>query len=293
MLKVAADIDQWNALQSKAQEARLASAFDVARRAAIEPILIKGWAIARKYSQDHVRRPGDIDLAVAPDEYERAWELSHSPEASHLNIDLHYGLRQLDTVDWSDLFEHSILIDLNGTPIRVLSEEDHLRVLCTHWLIDGGSYKDKLWDIYYAVENRSPDFDWDRCLGIVSPIRRRWLICTIALAHKYLGLNIDDLPFAAELKHLPLWITRCVEKEWSRRHRLEPILTSTHDTHLLLHQIARRIPPNPIRSTIEGEGDLYGNLRLLYQAKVIGRRLPIFLRDLLQYLKLKFRGTKD
>jgi len=293
MSRITASVEQWNSLQAKALEVRVAEVFGLFRDAGIEPILIKGWAASRKYPENLIRRPGDIDLAVAPDEYERVWELSHRPEFAYFNIDLHKGLRQLDTIGWPDLFEHSMSIELNGTPVRVLCEEDHLRVLCVHWLIDGGGYKDKLWDIYYAVQNRSADFDWDRCLNVISAVRRKWVICAIALAHRYLGLKVDDLPFVDELEPIPNWITKCVEREWRRAYRLEPVLTSTHDKRLLLHQIARRIPPNPIRATIEAEGDLYGNRRRIYQAQVIGRRALPFVRDLAAFAKLKMRGTTD
>lgn len=293
MSVVTAEADQWNLLQAKAQEVRVASAFLTFVEARIEPILIKGWAAARKYPDHHVRRPGDIDLAVAPEHYEAAWQLVRRPDVAKLNIDLHKGLRQLDALEWNELFDHSILLELQGTPIRILCEEDHLRVLCTHWLIDGGGYKDKLWDIYYAVANRSADFDWDRCLNVVSSIRRGWIICAIALAHKYLGLDVAELPFSKELEHVPGWITRCVEREWARNEKLEPILASTHDKRLLLHQVSRRIPPNPIRATIEAEGDLYGKRRLIYQAKVIGRRAFPFARDTLAFAKLKARGNND
>jgi len=293
MSVVTADIDQWHSLQAQAQEVRVASAFNAFRDAGIEPILIKGWAAARMYPRHQLRRPGDIDLAVAHENYDPAWKLTRQPEIAKLNIDLHKGLRQLDELEWDDLFDRSILVDVNGTAVRVLCEEDHLRVLCTHWLIDGGSYRDKLWDIYYAVENRAPEFDWDRCLSAVSPIRRRWVICTIALAHRYLGLEVADLPFSDELRDIPKWIIRCVEREWSRNNILEPILTSTHDTRLLLHQIGRRIPPNPIRSTIEAEGDLYGNRRWMYQAQVIGRRALPFARDTVAFAKMKIRGNND
>jgi hypothetical protein len=293
MSVVTADIDTWNSLQAKAQEIRIAGAFREFENVGIQVVLIKGWAAARKYPRSHVRRPGDMDLAVSPEDFKRASEFIVDPEVARYNIDLHKGLRQLDSVDWTDLFKHSELVDLNGTSVRVLCDEDHLRVLCVHWLIDGGGYKDKLWDIYYAVQNRSADFDWDRCLNVVSAVRRKWVICAIALAHRYLGLKVDDLPFANELETIPNWITNCVEREWSRAYRLEPVLISTHDKRLLLHQIARRIPPNPIRATIEAEGDLYGNRRRLYQAQVLGRRALPFARDLVAFVKLKMRGTSD
>lgn len=288
---VTAEIDQWNSLQAQAQELKLASAFKTFNDAGIEAIVIKGWAAARKYPSSRVRRPGDIDLAVSPGDYDRAREFIHRPDIAKFNIDLHKGLRQLDPVEWSDLFVHSMLVDLKGTQVRILCEEDHLRVLSTHWLIDGGGYRDKLWDIYYAVENRSPDFDWDRCLNVVSTVRRGWVVCAIALAHRYLGLSVDGLPFSNELGSIPKWIADCLEIEWRRAERLEPILTSTHDKGLLVRQIARRLPPNPIRATIEADGDLYGNRRWVYQAQVIGRRAMPFVRDLLSFAKLKVRGT--
>jgi hypothetical protein len=293
MSVLVADLDRWNSLQAKALETKLAEAFEACRSNGYEPILIKGWAIAQKYPNEHIRRPGDIDLAIDTKDFEEFLKFTRQPDVSKFNIDVHNGLRYLDSVDWSDLYDHSVLIDLNGTPIRILCEEDHLRVLCTHWLVDGGSFKDKLWDIYYAIENRKPDFSWDRCLNVVSSIRRGWVICSVALAHKYLDLEISDLPFSQELEYIPKWITRCVEREWARKERLEPILTSTHDKRLLLHQIARRLPPNPIRSTIEAEGDLYGNRRMIYQAKVLGRRALPFARDSLKFAKIKLRGNTD
>lgn len=293
MASVIADISQWNSLQAKVSEAQLALAFETFRDAGVEPILIKGFAAERYYPRERSRRPGDIDLAVQPEHYSKALSIVSSGFLATVPIDLHQGLRQLDTVPWQDLFARSTTFNLNGVEIRMPSDEDHLRILCTHWLIDGGGYKDKLWDIYYAVDNRSPDFDWDRCLNVVSPIRRGWVVCTIGLAHKYLGLETRDLPFRQELEHIPKWISRCIEREWDRNKRLEPILASTHDNRLLLHQIMRRIPPNPLRSTIEAEGDLYGNKRMIYQAQVVMRRAVPFARDVVRFAKLRLRGEQD
>jgi hypothetical protein len=284
------DQDKWEILLAKTHESQIISAFEFFRKNNIEPILIKGWAAAVNYPPTRKRRFGDTDLAVPPEDFEKGLTLIKQPGMAGHFIDLHNGLRQLDKLSWNSLYANSILKPLQDSLIRVLSEEDHLRLLSVHWLIDGGRFKDKLWDIYYAVENRRPDFDWDRCLNVVSPIRRRWVVCAIGIAHAYLGLNISGLPFENEAGSIPTWIKKCVEKEWKYNYNFEPILTSTHDSRLLVHQILRRLPPNPIRATIEAEGDLYGNRRALYQAKVIANRLGPFSRDLFHFVRLKMRG---
>jgi hypothetical protein len=284
---VSASLDQWNSLAALAQEVRVKTLFQIFRLRGVEPILIKGWAAARNYPDGHKRRTGDIDIAVNPENVPRAREIIKDTELYRYLIDLHAGLRHLDTVKWDDLFAHSILVDLDGTDIRVLCPEDHLRILCVHWLIDGGRYKDKLWDIYYAVERRPDNFDWGRCLDTVSQNRRRWIICVLAIAHEYLGLAIDDLPFAGELQDVPRWVRRSIEREWNRPDDLNPVLASTHDKGLLLRQVLRRLPPNPIRATIESDGDLYGSRRWFYQMAVIGRRAGPFIKDLGKYIQVK------
>jgi hypothetical protein len=286
---VASDTQTWYRLQALAQVARIAEAFQAFKDAGIEPILFKGWAAARHYPPDVTRRPGDIDLAVSEHDYQKARKLLRTPDVARLNIDLKKGFGSLDTVSWDDLVEHSILLPIDQTFVRVLCEEDHLRVLSTHWLIDGGRFRDKLWDIYYAVENRKPDFDWNRCLEIVPAHRRRWVLCTVALAHRYFGLGVSGLPFAAELAIVPPWVIKCIEREWRQTERLEPILSSTRDKRLLLHQLLRRMPPNPIRATIEANGDLYGRRRWWYQVGVIGHRAGPFMKDTARFVRLKVR----
>ena len=288
MAAVEADLSIWNRLLKGAQEQRLGATFEMFRSAGIEPVLLKGWAASRFYPSSHSRRPGDIDLAVDPLDFRRALDALEDAKLGYL-VDLHCGLRDLDSIPWEDLFDNSVLVPFNGTEIRVLCPEDHLRLLATHWLLDGGRYRDKLWDIYYAVENRGEGFNWKRCLEIVQPHRRRWVICAIAAAHKYLDLNIGDLPFAQGARTLPAWIARCIEVEWKRADDLEPVLASVHDKKLLARQIFRRIPPNPIRATIEGNGDLYGSWRWWYQIMVLFRRSMPFARDCARFFYQKLR----
>ena len=83
----------------------------------------------------------------------------------------------------------------------MLCPEDELRVLCLRWLNDGGAYKERLWDIYYAVANQPPDFDWDQCRDSVSATGRRWIVTAIAITRKYLSLEVEGLRFSVDPDH--------------------------------------------------------------------------------------------
>jgi hypothetical protein len=61
-------------------EREVAEIFKVLRSAGIEPILIKGWAIARAYPDTGLRPPGDIDLYVSPEQTAAAKAILNTPE---------------------------------------------------------------------------------------------------------------------------------------------------------------------------------------------------------------------
>lgn len=260
-------------LRKRHAEDLILNAFRGLRREGIEPILIKGWVAARNYPDSVPRFFGDIDLAVAGSEYERAKSIIAAERLG--GIDLHRELRHLDTLEWARLFENSEIVDLDNEGIRILSAEDHFRILCVHWLTNGGENRERLWDVVYAVRNRPSNFDWAKCVGVVSPTRRRWIITTVGIAHKYMGLELDGIPFAEEAKALPAWITRCLEKEWARNVEIRGLESQLRNPRSLLQQIRKRIPPNPIQSTILCEGDLDGGSsgRIRYQLLNMVRRL--------------------
>lgn len=266
---------RWYLLARKKTEGHILSTFRTFRRHGIEPILIKGWAAARNYPPDIPRFYGDTDLAVSSYDYATARTLIEGPNPEAKGVDLHRELRHLDTLDWELLFERSEVVDIDGEGIRVLAPEDHLRVMCSHWLTNGGLDRERLFDVYYAVQNRQASFDWSRCLDVVSQHRRSWVTATIGLAHKYLGLPLDGLPFAEQAEDLPAWLTAYVERAWASEGRLRGIDESITDRKLLVRQIKNRIPPNPIQSTIFCEGSFDDRSRVPYQIRdMFGRFIP-------------------
>lgn len=269
------DEARWNLLQKKTQEIRVVQAFELFRRNGIEPVLIKGYAAARNYPDSETRLSLDIDFAVGAADFEKARQIE-TPEG--IGIDVHRELRHLDTLPWNDLFENSELTEISGCRVRLLRAEDHLRVLCVHWLTDGGWDKSRLWDIYYAIANRSHDFDWPRFLDVVTPRRRRWLVATVGLAQRYLGLDLTDTPIENEARDLPKWLVRTVEREWARE-RERPMETTVFEPAMFVKQFVRRLSPNPIRATVEAEGDFDAKTRVFYQiGNFLSRIMPTLRR---------------
>jgi len=240
------------------------------REVGIEPILFKGWAAAALYPAGDPRSYGDIDLAVDPRDFTAAAEMIRSPDGQTLYVDLHRGFRHLDSRPWDEIFDASILVEVEGTMVRTPSPEDHLRLLCAHWLNDGGADKQRLWDIYYGVQNRPQDFDWENCLNGAGSERRSWVVYTIAMAHEYLGLDISALPFDASA--FPDWMRKTVENEWQSGVRLIDLHACFGDWNLLRTQIRKRVPPNPIQATIEMQKSLDDPRRAYFQVRTLLRR---------------------
>jgi hypothetical protein len=252
---------KWQMLNRKVFERKLASLWQILESHNIEALLIKGWAVSTYYDDPFERYPGDIDLVVRPSEREKVLEVLQHVEG--LEIDYHFGMRHLDTVDINVLFENSGLIELEETYIRVLSAEDHLRVLCVHWLTDGGERKQKLRDIYYLLKNRPKDFNWDKCLSVVSQRRQLWILSTIGLTYHIYNLDISEFPFKDEIINIPGWFEREVKKRWEEPVYL-PLEYVLNDRRQLFEQLKKRFPPNKIMATIEMEGSFKSSTRIHY-----------------------------
>ena len=285
-----ADVRRWHLLDRKRAELAISRAFELLQERNIRCLLIKGWVSAQFYPADRPRSFGDIDIAVAPDDFEKAALRISEEDSYRLGIDLHNSVRHLDSLSFDDLFRRSTAVSIEGVDVRVPCSEDHLRIVSVHWLTDGGEFKERLWDVYYAVANQPDDFDWDKCLNAVDLTRRSWVIITIGLAHKYLGLEIDDLPFADEARDIPKWVIRCVETAWSSDVRLRPLHVIWRDPLMLLRQIKKRIPPNPIQASIDMNAPFDDRSRLYYQ---IGSILKRILPSVNRILPTLFRRSRQ
>ena len=82
-------------LQAGRQERQIVQAITLLRSRGVEPLLVKGWAVARLYPERGLRPYGDIDLCVWPEQYAVVVAALAATAAETVVVDLHKGLPQL------------------------------------------------------------------------------------------------------------------------------------------------------------------------------------------------------
>ena len=314
-------------LSARIHEQEICHIFARLRDAGIDPVLVKGWAIGRKYPEPALRPYGDIDICVRPDQYEdakRALEYFEGLDGHY--FDLHQGidsvgrgnlerpvsearalaratlqlglLRSKDALPhgrasdtWDDVFARTQLVPLGDAPssleegngarvahtmVRVLSDEDHLRVLCHHFLLSGAWRPLWLVDVAVALETASEDFNWDICLGR-NPIHANWVKCVVALARELLRAEVrsqrsEISPDSRLLTHVsPQWLTAAVLRQWGRSQNpstvkgtLPTLMKLRSQPRELIREIYARWD-HPIRSTASLNGRFNNWPRAPYQ----------------------------
>src|SRR5437588_5156022 len=166
----------------------------------------KGWVIARDYPEPGLRPYGDIDLYVRPEQHGAFVAALGNPEARGWNVDLHRGAAELDDRTFDVLYAHSQSLRLGDAEVRAFGPEDHLRLLCLHFLREGALRPLWLYDVAVALKSLPPDFDWAYFLS-GNQRRSDWAACVIGLAGQILGADMDGLPMEWRPKHLPSWMT--------------------------------------------------------------------------------------
>jgi Uncharacterised nucleotidyltransferase len=268
------------ALTNARQEEDIVSVFAALRAADLEPILIKGWAVARLYPTSAVRSLGDIDLLVPPtQEGEARKVLQRRGKAFFVDLE-QPDLRLLSDRSWHDVFARSQLIPLEGAEIRVPCLEDHLALLCIHLLRHGGWRPLWLCDIAAAVESRAPDFDWNVCLGSDERVAD-WIACALGLASQVLGADLGSTPVASRAERLPSWLVPALLRQWETPTAADhPIQEESvlavfhHPTHAAA--ILRKRWWNPIRVTVWANGRFDERSRLPLQLRNYGAQARTF-----------------
>lgn len=245
-----------HAIQAALHERDLERVCSTFCSAGIEPLLVKGWTVARLYPEQGLRPYGDIDLCVRPSDFNLAVQLLNQLETGKKTVDLHKGVTRLDREGMDDLCARSQLVQLGEHNVRIPSWEDHLRILCIH-LLGHGVWR-PLWlcDIALILENRPANFDWKVCLGH-SRRRANWVVCAIGLANKLLGARIGHPFIESRAESLPRWIIPTVLRQWEMNLRThlshqDPVLTAVRVRGII--KALRYRWPNPIEATVSVGG---------------------------------------
>ncbi len=277
------------AIHAAQHENNVAEVFRVLRSAGVEPMLLKGWAIARTYPEIGLRPSGDIDLYVPPEQCAKAQAVLNLPEYQRYWVDLdHDEITRFSELSFEDLCGASEVVNLNGTEVRILSAEDHLRILCLHLLKHGAWRPLWLCDVAAALEARPSSFDWHRCLG-KNKRHADWVLCTLGLASSLLGAVIEDTPAKQRVSSLPGWLTRTVLKQWSTPYAqnqslfVDQVRGSWWKPSIL--KSVRQRWPNSIQATIDVDGEFDHMVRLPFQLRncvarsaKLCRQLPTLMR---------------
>ncbi len=264
-------------LQVAVKEREIAQVFAVLRARGLEPLLGKGWAIAREYPEPGLRPFGDIDLYVRRAQYDEVCAALQTCAAGHA-VDLHAGAAELDDRPFDDLYAHSRLVPVADGAARILGAEDNLRLLCLHFLREGALRPLWLCDIAVALEKLPPDFDWDYFLS-GTPRRSDWVVATLSLAHELLGVRV---PVTVQTVPLPRWLVPTVLQLWGQgkvtRGRRTKMASYWRQPTGVLHALRERWP-NAIEATIGTRAPFNNWPRLPFQLVECVLRTTAFVRS--------------
>ena len=255
-----------HALQVSIHEHDLRELVRFFRSAGIEPVLGKGWAVARLYPEPALRPYGDFDFYVPPAQFQAAQNAAARADVPPCGVDLHCGIPDLGDRPVEDWFGRTRLVPLDELGVRILGPEDQLRLSCWHLLRHGAWRPLWLCDCAVLVETRPADFDWDYCLR-GSRRQVQALLCVLGLAEQLLGACLDGTPVARRAGSVPRWLIPSVLRQWGRpydRCTDQPLAESLRHPGDWLAALGRRWP-NPIEATLSTRAPFNELPRLPFQ----------------------------
>jgi hypothetical protein len=232
----------------------LAAAVEPLTHSGLEPVVLKGPALAVRYPEPGLRPMDDIDLLLAPDQHEAAigvlvragWRVSHGParhpydtvlhhsSVPHLPLELHHGIES-----WRDrahaltgrgLWARRTPLACMGVAAFGLPVEDELVMLAAHAAKPFHHFQRIIWsvDMAVVVETAGNALEWEAVSDRARDARCETALA-VALRHaRRLGARVPD-----DLVALPA-------RGW-RRAALEPVLDETWPLVVVDRRAAHRL----------------------------------------------------
>ncbi|MHB8682275.1 MAG: nucleotidyltransferase family protein [Acidimicrobiales bacterium] len=194
------------------------------RSSGLEPVVLKGPAVAVRYPDPGLRSMEDIDLLLPRADHQRAvalleragWRivrrsghdrydtiLSH-PEAANLALELHYGLEAFferhTSLDSKLLWARRVPLDCLGTAAFGLPLEEELVYLCTHAAKPFHSFSRLIWiaDLAMVVghaEERDGAPDWEKIADLSRQARCHTGVSTAMAMARRIGVDAPQALF--------------------------------------------------------------------------------------------------
>jgi len=249
---------QFHTIRAALREHHLRAALVRLRAAGVEPLVVKGWVVARHYPEPGLRPSGDIDLYVSPADCEKAVCSLEDLSRQGCPMDVCGGLPALYDRTLEELRARADALPLGDLEVRTPGREDQLRLLCLHFWHHHGWRPLWLCDIAAALESLPAGFDWDLCLS-GDPRLSGWVQTALRLAGEMLGADLQGVPLAGAAP-APSWLRRAVLEQWllspQERHfrheewRVSFAPPNWRSSGGLLRQLGLRYR-HPIQATVE------------------------------------------
>ncbi len=201
------------ALQADGHEAQLIRVLGTLREAGVEPLLSKGWAMARLYPRPGLRPYSDLDLYVDADALPKTRDALAALNLREKYVDLNARPRDLADRPFEELWRRSLVLPIGTEQVRVPCREDLLRQGCVHFLRHGARWPRTLCDVALLLETPPSALDWDYLLG-GDPRRTAWVVTVLRLAMALLGARPVGQPPSRLVGAPPDWLKQAVLAEW-------------------------------------------------------------------------------
>lgn len=239
-----------NAIRFNAQLTFIQTLNRSLKQSNIPHVFIKGLALGSYYASPQSRPVGDIDLCCGKERYEDAVNevarlTGNSPLrigeksttlhmrgdrlSSFISVDVHKSLSAYELDD--SALKMAKKVWTFGLELPTLSEEEHLRLICLHFLKHGGWRPIWLCDVAAMAESLPSDFDWDRCMK--DERTAHYVSTVLELSRRILGAEFE-MAGRYRPASLPDWLTPEVLRQWSMPHKAH-------------------MPKSPIRYTLANE----------------------------------------